>query len=62
LDGQQCHPNTAAATGQGPLEASADKDKDFFDNKIEKLTGMKFTEVCQLISTSFGIMMITMIA
>jgi hypothetical protein len=42
-------PTLLPLLAQGSLDVSADKDKDFSSNKIEKLTGMKLTEVCQLI-------------
>ncbi|DBB11268.1 TPA: hypothetical protein ACH3X3_006705 [Trebouxia sp. C0006] len=37
-------PTLLPILAQGSLDVSADKDKDFFSNKIEKLTSMKFTE------------------
>jgi len=55
-------PTLLLLLAQGSLDVSADKDKDFFINKIGKLTGMKLNEVHQLISTGFKIMMIIMIA
>ncbi len=55
-------PTLLLLLAQGSLDVSADKDKDFFINKIGKLTSMKLNEVHQLISTGFKIMMIIMIA
>lgn len=55
-------PTLLPLLAQGSLDVSADKDKDFFINKIGKLTSMKLNEVHQLISTGFKIMMIIMIA
>lgn len=55
-------PTLLPILAQGSLDVSADKDKDFFSNKIEKLTSMKFTEVCHLISTRCGFKFIIMIA
>ncbi len=55
-------PTLLPLLAQGSLDVSADKDKDFFINKIEKLTSMKLNEVHQLISTGFKVMMIIMIA
>jgi len=55
-------PTLLPILAQGSLDVSADKDKDFFINKIGKLTSMKLNEVHQLISTGFKIMMIIMIA
>jgi len=55
-------PTLLPLLAQGSLDVSADKDKDFFINKIGKLTSMKLNEVHQLISTGFKVMMIIMIA
>ena len=55
-------PTLLLLLAQGSLDVSADKDKDFFINKIGKLTSMKLNEVHQLISTGFKVMMIIMIA
>ncbi len=55
-------PTLLPLLAQGSLDVSADKDKDFFISKIEKLTSMKFNQVCQLISTGCAIMLIIMIS